>query len=102
LLSSLDEKDHDYQRRRKFLLKFLDILKESKLLKEVKDVLDEIKIIESVLKDQAQTLKCVEPSQLYNDRPGGVCELIDRADQSIQKMKERAEAVEKGASHTTD
>jgi hypothetical protein len=101
LLSRLDESVHDYRNRRKPLLKYLDILQESKLLMEVKDILDEIKIIESVLGDQRRVLESLKqhvgPFSETNQQLE-TQDLVERTTQSFQSMKERAEAVEKGVS----
>jgi hypothetical protein len=103
LLSNLNEKDHDYRSRRAFLLKFLDILKELKLLKEVKDILDEIKMIESVLEDQRRVLTSFERVDqfLRESQQVKLQELVWRTERSFRSMKERTEAVEKGVSCIT-
>jgi len=58
LLYGLHDKHAKYQEQRsKLLKKLLDIRSESNLLKEVKDILDEIKMILSVLCDQIEILE---------------------------------------------
>ncbi|RYP53523.1 hypothetical protein DL768_001560 [Monosporascus sp. mg162] len=105
LLSNLDEKHRDYRKRRSFLLKYLDILKESELLKEVKDVLDEIKMIESVLSDQQRVLMSFKEFEVAgaSTRQYWITrESVERTQESIRSMKERTEAVEKGIERLLD
>jgi hypothetical protein len=53
VLQKLKENQPEYRKRRRILLgELLDISKESKPLTEVKDILDEIKIIQTTLEDQ--------------------------------------------------
>jgi hypothetical protein len=48
---------YEYQEQRSKLLKrLLDIRKESNLLERVKDLLDEIKMIQAIIKDQLEVL----------------------------------------------
>lgn len=55
VLHGLSDAHPDYHARRRFLLKeLLNISKETSLLTEARDILDEIKIIQSVLGDQAR------------------------------------------------
>jgi hypothetical protein len=57
VLHGLNEMHYEYQEQRSKLLKrLLDIRKESNLLERVKDLLDEIKMIQSIIKDQLEVL----------------------------------------------
>lgn len=68
MLYGLHEKHAHYQgQRRKLLKKLLDIRSESNLLKEVKDILDEIKMILSVLNDQIEILESDGLKEFFNE-----------------------------------
>ncbi|KAK5660329.1 hypothetical protein OQA88_12870 [Cercophora sp. LCS_1] len=100
LLSELKEYQFDYQKRRKFLLSFLGIVKELEALREVKDVLDEIGMIQAVLTDQITVLRRLrssdETSIGFSMVGWRVYDLVEVTLRSFQNMKDRAEAVERG------
>src|ERR1700733_248163 len=65
VLQRLKENQPEYRKRRRILLgKLLDISKESKPLTEVKDILDEIKIIQTTLEDQKIVVNSDEVDRL--------------------------------------
>jgi hypothetical protein len=107
LLSTLDESHPQYRKLRAILPKHLDILKEVKLLTEVKDILDEIKMIKSVLTDQTSILESEKLKELIGDSSyysftdcfSKPRELVEIATKSFDNMKARAEAVENGVRH---
>jgi len=88
------------QKQRRFLLgELLNISKESRPLMEAKDILDEIKIIQTTLGDQLTVLDSSEMSALGMD--AGIWKARDilfRARRSFDILKARAEAVEKSVS----
>ncbi|KAH8895650.1 hypothetical protein GQ53DRAFT_803904 [Thozetella sp. PMI_491] len=103
-LSNLDERNNQYRKLRATLLKHLDIQKEVRLLTEVRDILDEIKMIEAVLNDQRNILESDEISHLCRDASTTeevrsqfykASELVERALDSFGSSKARAETVEK-------
>lgn len=110
MLNSLHEMHRGYSQHRSMLLKkLLDIVKESKQLKEIKDILDEIKMIRSVLKDQTKVVeslqRIVTPSpygitpQLEQEQKfSDVLMLIRETDESFDVMEAHAKEVEKGVS----
>jgi hypothetical protein len=102
LLSNLDESHDKYQQRRKFLLSFLEIVKELEVLREVKDVLDEIGMLQAVLLDQETVFSAMSdprfdkcPFRSVGGRANGLVQFTKR---SLQNMKDRAQAVERGVS----
>lgn len=73
------------------------------MLKEVKDVLDEVGMIQAVLLDQETVLNTMSESRFANlkqfkDVGPRVLSLMQVMKRSFQNMKDRAEAVEKGVS----
>ena len=110
VLQGLNEKQPGYQKRRRILLgELLDISKESRLLTEVKDVLDEIKIIQTSLQEQIDVVKSDEMRDLesslskvqvkYWRRPFEKAkDTIFRASRSFVTLKTRTEEVEKSVS----
>jgi hypothetical protein len=98
-LEHLDEKHPDYLSRRGLLLKLLlRISKDSRILSEVKDVLDEIGMIQGVLNEQKGVLsddeggilqhllgKQREWAPLYNE--------LQRTIGNFEQMKQRAQSV---------
>ncbi|KAF4950560.1 hypothetical protein FGADI_8119 [Fusarium gaditjirri] len=112
LLSDLDDEDRLYPQFQKRYLGYLDILRETQLLTEVKDILDEIKMIEQVVESQKQVL-----CEYDKDREGrdgdddhrydlGVrSELISpllRVQEGFRNMKERAKAIESSIERLLD
>ncbi|KAK6083985.1 hypothetical protein SCUP515_01681 [Seiridium cupressi] len=97
-LEHLDEKHPDYLSRRGLLLKLLlRISKDSKILSEVKDVLDEIRMIQGVLQDQEVVLsdrdhemdyllgEMKDRAPLYNE--------LRRTLATFEHMKQRAQSI---------
>ncbi|CVK96751.1 uncharacterized protein FMAN_11080 [Fusarium mangiferae] len=105
LLSDLDDKDRLYPQLQKRYLRYLDILKEVQLLTEVKDILDEIKMIEKVVESQRQVLceyeKDDEPRDGLGVRPQLIPPLL-RVQEGFKNMKDRAQAVEKSIERLLD
>ena len=103
VLQDLEEHNPRYPERRRFLLgKLFDIGRESELLAEVKDILDEIKIIETTLRDQRTVIESSELreleellSEIYNSnlfgKPRGVIREISRG---FEILRFRAQAAE--------
>jgi DNA repair ATPase RecN len=103
VLQSLDEKHPEFQKRRRILLgELLDISKEWKPLTEIKDILDEIKIIQTTLQDQLSVLNSDEMRNLEYEVLGRASEkakdILSRADRSFAVLQTRAEEVEKSVS----
>ncbi|KAI1639109.1 hypothetical protein F4809DRAFT_172745 [Biscogniauxia mediterranea] len=60
-LCRLNENNPEYQKRRsQYLKELLDISRESNLLEDVKDILDEIKMIQCILDDQKEVISKVK------------------------------------------
>jgi hypothetical protein len=103
VLQKLKENQPEYRKRRRILLgELLDISKESKPLTEVKDILDEIKIIQTTLEDQEIVVNSEEVRGLQD---GGAWysiekarDILSRASRSFGILKTRAEEVEKSVS----
>ncbi|KAF4541117.1 Ankyrin repeat protein [Lasiodiplodia theobromae] len=89
------------------LRKLLDIMKESEQLKEIRNVLDEIKMIRSVLKDQLKVVgslkRIVAPDFTQSEKKfSDVLVLIRETDESFDVMEAHAKEVEKGLEHLLD
>jgi hypothetical protein len=107
----LNEKHQDYQQERKrFLKKLLDIRKESNLLEEIQDILDEIKMVQAVIEDQIKVLKSPEIAQFLCDdaytesdwERGGFKEplkILRGIKANFEAMQSLTKAVEDGVRH---
>ncbi|KAL1847387.1 hypothetical protein VTK73DRAFT_10370 [Phialemonium thermophilum] len=110
-LSALDEPDPRSPGPKRLRSQPFDIMREVQLLTEVKDILDEIKMIKTVLADQKSILDSDRLDQLSKvlcgekspadtshsrDRFSKPKELVERAMATFDNMKRRAEAVEHG------
>jgi len=93
-LYSLHEKYPGYQARRSnYLKKLLDIRDESQLLEDIKDVLDEIKMIRGVLYDQNMVVdKACE--RLGEQSFDGVRNTLSDLEYKFKVMKDHADSVE--------
>ena len=104
VLQGLDDSHPRYQKRRRVLLgELLDISRESQPLTEVKDILDEIKIIQTTLEDQVTIIHSDKMVELENDLAtvglfNKARNMITRASRNFEVLKSRAEAVEKSVS----
>jgi len=97
----MDEGHPYYQKRRDVLLsQLLDITEESKPLAEVKDILDEIKMIRTVLEDQLSAIALDDTNLWLDDLKydqlafGEARDMIQRTIATFSTLKTRAEAVE--------
>ncbi|KAF7558197.1 hypothetical protein G7Z17_g15 [Cylindrodendrum hubeiense] len=106
VLKDLDDEHPDYQNRRRILLsKHLDISDELKPLTEVKDIIDETKMILTILDEQAALLygSKIDDSNFHQKSPFAKAKSsIHRAMGSFQTLKERAEDVLKSIEHLLD
>ena len=98
-LEHLDENHPDYLSRRGLLLKMLlRISKDSRILSEVKDVLDEIGMIQGVLHDQKSVLNDDDGGEMdhllgaQRDRAPLYSELR-RMIRNFEQLKQRAQSV---------
>ncbi|KAK0636122.1 hypothetical protein B0T17DRAFT_69023 [Bombardia bombarda] len=118
-LSGLEEDHPQYQKQRRILLgELLDTMsKETASLTEVKDIIDEIKIIQTTLEEQTDVIESDDmrkfEEDLYDtDKPGIITtewhpsakarDTIRRTNKSFKAMMNRAEAVEKSIDHLLD
>ena len=109
-LYNLHEKHSKYQElRRDKLKRLLDIRSESKLLREIKDVLDEIKMIKAILTDQLGVLESSELPKFFSEFYGNsstnkrgprpfseVKKLLEGISYDFDGMKNHAKDVERG------
>jgi hypothetical protein len=103
----LHQKNPNYQQlRSKYLKSLLDIREESTLLKDVKDILDEVKMINAVLLDQRKVFlddMLSDNMREFRDEFENfekLTELIGQTYYNLENMKEHAQAVEVGVSIT--
>jgi hypothetical protein len=87
----------------------LDIREETKLLGEVKDILDEIKMIRSVLADQRKVLDSKGFEELLgedndhdNPHPHWPRDVLDGICDNIEIMETHAKSAEDGVTHLLD
>ncbi|KAI0602483.1 hypothetical protein F4775DRAFT_537433 [Biscogniauxia sp. FL1348] len=89
----LHEKHPEYQKRRsQYLKKLLDIRKESKVLEDVKDILDEIKMVQSVLKDQEEVIFKV--NNFLKHEGLGLHNILKETVSKFKTMEDQARSVE--------
>jgi hypothetical protein len=106
-LYALNPGNRKYQTRRSRHLKvLLDIRAESKLLKEVKDILDELKMIDAVLSDQQKVLdwNASATRRFYAsgfqtmDSWNQMTKVVFEIQESLNTMREHARSIEVGVS----
>jgi hypothetical protein len=98
-LYALHEKYPGYQQKSSLYLKhLLDLLEESKLLKDIQDVSDEIKMIKAVLEDEQKVLESPSFKKLFKDSRtfSAVREMIYDIYRNFQNMEDHAKGVEDG------
>ncbi|KAH8766931.1 hypothetical protein F5882DRAFT_510319 [Hyaloscypha sp. PMI_1271] len=110
-LYALNPVNRKYQTRRSWHLKvLLDISAESKLLKEVKDILDELKMIDAVLSDQQKVLDLNASTTRefvgldFQDMNSWkqMTKVVSEIQESFNNMREHARSIEVGLEHLLD
>ena len=93
-LYALHEKHPQYQKRRSnYLKKLLDIRDESNLLGDIKDLLDEIKMIHCILSDQAIVVDKAR-ERLRDQSLEGVKQNLVDLEHKFKIMNDHADSVE--------